>query len=68
MVRTPQGSKLIAHTHPSGVAKVSVADQAALNYAWDRAWSVDPAARVPHSRIIYGPGPRDSFVYYPTNR
>jgi len=62
----------IAHTHPSGNPYPSFpsptragSDVTNINNDLINMLLQDPYARVPHSRIIYGPGATDSTIYYP---
>lgn len=58
--------RVIGHTHPSGSRWPSRADINAVNKRFLDLVESDPYARVPHERVIFGPGNRDSTTYYPT--
>jgi hypothetical protein len=62
----------VGHTHPSGHRFPSFpsparagSDIGNINNDFLNLLLQDPYARVPHSRVIYGPGLEDSTVYFP---
>jgi hypothetical protein len=65
-VTTPKrpGVRVIGHTHPGGNCYPSGVDMRALNEGFLEAVETDPFAPVPHERVIYGPGDRESTIYY----
>ena len=58
----------IAHTHPSGNPSVSPQDIASLNRQWLKYFRSMNNPYVTHfpSRVVYGPGPDDYTLYWPT--
>ncbi len=56
----------MAHTHPSGSRLPSATDIENINKLFLDLLEENPLAPVPHRRIIWGPGPQDSTIYYPT--
>ncbi len=67
-VTTPSGlnTRLIGHTHPSGIGIPSGADIRAINTRFLDLIDSNPYAHVPNARVIFGPGNVDSTIYYPT--
>jgi len=69
-VRLPSGpgSRIIGHTHPQGSRYPSFgpfSDMDNINRSFLRSLQGNPAAPVPHRRVIWGEGLFDSTIYHP---